>query len=76
MSGMCILAADIDLGGESWEPLNFDGSLDGCGYTISNVTITQSVDGNTGFFGSGTAECFGGWETEILSRNEARLLLL
>lgn len=46
-----VLAADIDLGGESWEPLDFGGSLDGCGYTISNVTITQSVDGNTGFFG-------------------------
>jgi len=51
MSGDCVLIADIDLGGESWEPLNFSGCLDGDGHTISNVEITQSVDGNTGFFG-------------------------
>ncbi len=33
------LAADIDLKGESWTPIaNFAGTLDGQGYTISNLT--------------------------------------
>lgn len=52
MTGNCILMADIDLGGESWTPIHFQGTLDGNGKTISNMTITQSVDGNTGFFAS------------------------
>jgi len=46
------LMTDIDLGGELWEPVHFSGSLYGCGHTISNVVINQSVDGNTGFFAS------------------------
>jgi len=46
-----ILMADIDLGGEDWEPIDFKGTLDGNGKTVSNMVITQSVDGNTGFFG-------------------------
>lgn len=50
--GAYILAADIDLGGENWEPIQFKGDLDGNGHTISNMVITQSVDGNTGFFAS------------------------
>lgn len=41
------LANDIDLDGIAWTPIvGFTGQLDGCGYTISNVTI---VAGNVGW---------------------------
>lgn len=47
------LAADIDLSGIDWHPIPFCGKLDGCGYTIYNLTVTSvgddtriSTDGN------------------------------
>ena len=47
------LAADIDLSGAAWTPVeNFSGVLDGNGYTISNVVLNEAVQsGNQGFFG-------------------------
>lgn len=53
------LMADIDLAGTEWTPLaGFHGHLDGNGKTVSNLTIRETVDGNTGFFASldGTVE--------------------
>ena len=44
------LAADLDLAGRRWEPLDFGGTLDGCGHTISNVRIVKNTDA-VGFFG-------------------------
>ena len=46
------LMADIDLGGEVWQPVCFKGNLKGNGKTVSNMTIREAVDGNTGFFAS------------------------
>ena len=47
------LVADIDMAGADWLPLPFSGELDGNGYTIYNLHVTQtgadtaeSVDGN------------------------------
>lgn len=51
-----LLLSDIDLNGEIWIPwgLNgeFTGVFDGNGYTIQNVTITQSNEDSYGFFSS------------------------
>lgn len=54
--GSYILTADIDLGGAVWEPLDFQGDLDGNGKRISNFTLSQSVDGNLGFFGTNSGK--------------------
>ena len=43
------LTADIDLGGMDWIPLPFNGTLDGGGHTIYNLTVTRP--------GEETAEC-------------------
>ena len=46
-----MLAADIDLGGVEWEPINgFRGTFDGNGYTISDLTVYGTT--NVGLFGS------------------------
>lgn len=59
-----ILMADIDLAGVPWTPVvGFDGSFDGNGHTISNLSITTSTPScydtkgaafNMGFFGDPT----------------------
>ena len=49
-----VLATDIDLGGEIWRPMDFRGHLDGDGHKISNFTLSQSVNGNLGFFATNT----------------------
>lgn len=52
------LACDIDLGDEPWTPLpEFRGTLDGKGYVISGINITEGFDGGSfgtyyGLFGS------------------------
>ncbi len=58
-----ILGADIDLGGKDWFPIGttsgastkFDGTIDGRGHTISNLTInfssTEVVGNRVGFVG-------------------------
>ena len=66
MSGVLVkLTADIDLSGEEWIPVGqtgtsygatnyFQGIFDGQGHTISNMTITNTNDGEyyaAGFFG-------------------------
>ncbi len=56
------LTGNIDLGGEEWTPVGyftasgkystaFQGSFDGCGYTVSNFKITTSDTPYIGFFG-------------------------
>ncbi len=40
-SGTYVLTADIDAAGRTWTPKTFSGSLDGNGFTISNVTINN-----------------------------------
>lgn len=54
------LAADIDLEGQEWNPAGsptvpfcggFDGSYKGENYVIRNLTISQGVKENVGFFG-------------------------
>ena len=53
------LAADIDMAGESWTPVDFSGSLDGCGHTISNLRTEKCEERkNAGMFGvlSGTVK--------------------
>lgn len=59
MSGKYILVNDIDLGAYNWVPIGrmsnpFKGVLDGNGYRISGISITDGVnsDGCTGLFGS------------------------
>ena len=57
LSGQYILGADIDLSGyANWDPIGtaanpFTGTLDGAGYTISNLTISRSGTDNVGLFG-------------------------
>ena len=43
-----ILGADIDLNGQTWEPVNFSGGFDGNGHTISNYDCHYG----RGFFGT------------------------
>ena len=43
------LIADVDLAGKNWEPvINFNGTFDGKGYTISNLSITKEENVTTG----------------------------
>jgi hypothetical protein len=43
-----ILTADINLSGETWTPIaNFSGTLDGDGYTISNLSSTNGLFSTT-----------------------------
>jgi len=53
------LTADIDLQGEDWVPVDFNGILEGNGKRISHFRITEATDaGNQGFFGClETAAC-------------------
>lgn len=48
------LGADIDMEGVAWTPVNTTQQkridFDGCGYTISNLSMTTAVNGNLGFF--------------------------
>jgi len=49
-----VLMQDIDMNGAPWTPVeNFKGTFVGnANYSVSNMKITKSVDGNMGFFGS------------------------
>lgn len=57
LSGVYILATDIDLSGVTWTPIgdsattSFTGILKGNGYTISGLTITDSSASALGLFG-------------------------
>lgn len=48
------LGADINMAGVAWTPVNTTQQkqidFDGCGYTISNLSMTTAVNGNLGFF--------------------------
>lgn len=44
-----VLAGNIDLDNKNWKPFYFDGSLDGKGFSISNLRISRSED-NLGLF--------------------------
>lgn len=46
------LAADIDMAGENWTPVDFSGTLEGCGYTIYNLRTEKCEEQkNAGMFG-------------------------
>lgn len=50
--GQYCLSADIDMAGAAWEPVDFDGVLDGEGHIIRNFRIVSATEqGNQGFFG-------------------------
>lgn len=56
-NGYFKLSANIDMmdyaGGEGWEPIaDFNGTFDGRGYTISNLTINRPTKSNVGLFGN------------------------
>lgn len=48
------LGADIDMKGRAWTPINTTQQkivdFDGCGHTISNLTLDNPVNGDLGFF--------------------------
>ena len=49
----CTLAADIDLTGKEWAPIQgYTGTFDGDGKTITGLTINQSSESNVGLFAS------------------------
>lgn len=53
------LDANIDLGGKEWTSIRyFAGNFDGCGYTISNLTIDNATLDYVGLFGyvTGTSD--------------------
>lgn len=41
-SGAYRLTANIDMAGQSWEPLDFSGELDGGGHALLNLTVTTT----------------------------------
>ena len=50
------LAANLDLGGQNWQPIGtkdapFKTAFHGSGYTISNVTISRGTEDHVGLFG-------------------------
>ena len=49
----CTLAADIDLTGSEWAPIQgYAGTFDGNGKTITGLTINKSTESNVGLFAS------------------------
>ena len=59
-NGFYKLSANLDLSnyklGEGWKPIErFSGTLDGRGYTISNLSISRPSSNNIGFFGELTS---------------------
>ena len=50
--GKYILMNDIDLSGYNWEPINFNGTFNGNGYVIKNLTINKPSQNNVGLFSS------------------------
>ena len=49
----CTLAADIDLTGQDWTPIqSYAGTFDGDGNTITGLNIDQSTGSNVGLFAS------------------------
>ena len=49
------LAGNIDLKGEEWTPIAsgstlFEGTFDGCGFTVSNITVNTTEGASAGFF--------------------------
>ena len=54
-----VLTSNIDLSGENWQPIEgFQGKLDGDGYTINGLKISETNKENVGLFGTllGTVE--------------------
>lgn len=52
-----ILEDNIDLSGHSWVPIEqFNGTFDGQGHTISNMSVTVGVTSSAGLFGYGSAK--------------------
>lgn len=50
--GHFCLCADVDMAGEEWLPVDFQGVLDGNGHRICNIKITHASErGYQGFFG-------------------------
>ena len=50
--GKYILMNDIDLSGYNWEPISFNGTFNGNGYVIKNLTINKPSQNNVGLFSS------------------------
>ena len=51
-AGSFALTADLDMTGICWTPVDFSGTLDGKGHTITNLEVEKIEDGETtGFFG-------------------------
>ncbi|MBQ8229292.1 MAG: hypothetical protein IJZ32_01195 [Clostridia bacterium] len=47
------LSADLDFTGVEWEPLEYHGTLNGNGHTISNITVTKNEGSSIGIFSYG-----------------------
>ena len=47
------LSSDLDFTGIEWEPLEYHGTLNGNGHTISNITITKNEGSSIGIFSYG-----------------------
>lgn len=67
-AGNYYLANDIDMSGVEWEPFVFNGELNGCGYSVLNLTITKAgedradtYDGNYKVYDT----CFAGMFSKI-----------
>ena len=67
------LKQNVDMKGIDWEPVLFYGTLNGNGYTISNVNITKEVvcDGNyvIGFFGKVLNQTVNGEKVQAVVKN-------
>lgn len=51
-AGQYRLAADVDMAGENWLPVDFSGTLDGCGHTVFNLRTEKCEEQkNAGMFG-------------------------
>lgn len=56
-SATFILEDDINLSGHSWVPIEwFDGTFNGQGHTIFNMSVTAGVTNSAGLFGYGSAK--------------------
>ncbi len=52
--GSYVLTADLDMTGIHWVPIPFSGTLDGNGYSILNLTVTQpGLESETTYDGNG-----------------------
>ncbi len=63
------LTADIDMTGVEWTPVSFCGNLDGAGYAIQNLSVTEAFDGDKSYWAAMFAQLINATVSNITFEN-------